>query len=403
MQSGGSSSVTSTKKSWLFIAIVIVVAIGAALVIWWAAMATIQQSVQLAESQQPVVSTKSTATPQLTTEVVVSGRTQIWEVAFLPTKEMVFTERKGVLSIVKNGQPATLRTIEDISAKGEGGLLGLAVDAKFIDNRFIYTCFNSTKGDIRVVRWRVSADLGSLEARTDIVTGIPANPSGRHSGCRVAFGPDGYVWIGTGDTARGDTSIQPKSLGGKTLRVDRDGKPAPGNIGGQYDARIFSYGHRNVQGLAFFPGGARQGVLGISVEHGSSVDDEINVLRPGNFGWAPPAQGYDESVPMTDKTRFPDAIDPIWKSGNPTQAPSGAGFVHGAQWKAWDGRLMVAMLKDKQLKVVNLTDQNKLAGEDHVFQGQFGRLRTAVQGPDGNLYLATDNSSNNQIIRVTPH
>lgn len=407
MESGGQLRVTNAKKSWIYIGIVIVAAVAAALVIWWAAMATIQQSVQLAESQQPVVPTKSTATPQLTAEVVVNGRSNIWEVAFLPSKEMLFTERKGVLSIMRDGKPATLRTVEDVVAKGEGGLLGLAVDPKFVENRFIYTCFNSTKGDVRVVRWHVAPDAASLDARTDIVTGMPSNqssvPLGRHSGCRLAFGPDSYLWIGTGDAALGDTSIQPRNLGGKILRVDRDGKAAPGNVGGQYDPRIFSYGHRNVQALAFFPE-PRQGILGINVEHGSSVDDEINLLRPGNFGWAPPAAGYNETgVPMTDKTRFPDAIEAVWRSGDPTQAPSGATFVHGDQWKAWDGRLMVAMLKTKHLKVVNLDDKNVLAGEERMFEGQFGRIRTAVQGPDGNLYLSTDNDTNNQIIRVTPH
>ena len=197
--------------------------------------------------------------------------------------------------------------------------------------------------------------------------------------------------------------MQPGSLGGKILRVDRDGKPAPGNVGGQYDPRVFSYGHRNVQALAFFPA-AQQGVLGVSVEHGSTVDDEVNLLRPGNFGWAPPAQGYNESgVPMTDKARFPDAVDAIWRSGNPTQAPSGATFVHGGQWKAWDGYLVVAMLKDRRLKALAIDVQNRVTAEHTLFEGRFGRLRTAVQGPDGNLYIATDNPSDNQIIRVTPH
>lgn len=353
-----------------------------------------------------MVPTKSTAEPQLTTKVIVSGRSNIWEVAFLPTQEMLFTERKGTLSIVKNGQPATLRTIEDVAAKGEGGLMGLAVDPAFAENRFIYTCYNSTKNDVRVVRWRIAPDAASLDARTDIVTGIPTNTSGqpgRHSGCRLAFGPDGYLWVGTGDTARGDTSIQPKSLGGKTLRVDRNGGAAPGNVGGQYDPRIFSYGHRNVQGIAFF-NAPKQGILGVSVEHGSNVDDEVNVLRAGNFGWAPKPQGYDETgVPMTDKTRFPDAIDAIWSSGSPTQAPSGATIVHGDKWKAWDGRLMVAVLKAQHLKVLTIDDQLKVTAEQRVFESQFGRIRTAVQGPDGNLYLSTDNSSNNQIIRVTPY
>jgi len=317
---------------------------------------------------------------------------------------MIFTERKGLLHIMKDGTATTLSTIADVYVQGEGGLLGLAVDPNFISNRYIYTCFNSTKGgpDIRVVRWHVAADLKALDGRTDIITGIPANPSGRHSGCRVVFGPDGYMWVGTGDTAQGDTGIQPQSLGGKILRVDRDGKAAPGNLGGQYDPRVYSYGHRNVQGIAFFPS-AKLGVLGVSVEHGSDVDDEVNLLKPGNFGWAPPPEGYDESVPMTDKKRFPDAIDAIWSSGQPTQAPSGATFLKGTQWKGWQGYLAVAVLKDKHLKILSLDQQNKVTGEQKLFPEQFGRIRTAQMGPDNSLYITTDNGTNDQIIRITPH
>lgn len=404
MENGGQAEVSRARRSWLFIGVIVAVAIVAALVVWWAAQATVNQNIKVADSPQPIVPTKSTATPQLTTDTVVSGYSNIWEVAFLPSKEMLFTERKGTLHIVKDNKPAVLAQIDDVYARGEGGLLGLAVDPAFASNRFIYTCMNSTKGgpDIRVVRWHVAADARSLDSRTDIITGIPSNPSGRHSGCRVAFGPEGYLWVGTGDTARGDTGMQPKSLGGKIVRVDRDGKPAPGNMGGQYDPRVFSYGHRNVQGIAFFAA-PQQGVVGVSVEHGSSVDDEINVLKPGNFGWAPPSIGYDESVPMTDTQRFPDAIGALWRSGDPTQAPSGATFLKGQQWKAWDGVLAVAVLKDQQLKILTITAQNTVGNETKMFDQKFGRLRTAVQGPDGNLYLSTDNASNNQIIRVSPH
>ncbi|HSE61204.1 MAG TPA: PQQ-dependent sugar dehydrogenase, partial [Candidatus Saccharimonadales bacterium] len=241
-----------------------------------------------------------------------------------------------------------------------------------------------------------------LDARTDIISDIPANQSGRHSGCRLAFGPDGYLWVGTGDAAQGDTSIQPKNLGGKILRVDRDGKAAVGNLAAPFDPRIFSYGHRNVQGLAFFAK-PQNGVLGVSVEHGSSVDDEVDLLKQGNFGWAPLPGGYIENIAMTDKTRFPEAIDAIWSSGSPTQAPSGAAFLHGSQWKAWDGRLAVAMLKAKHLKILTITVQNKITAEEKILDAQFGRLRTAAQGPDGNLYVSTDNGGDDQIIRVTPH
>lgn len=390
-------------RSWLYIGVIVVVAATAALGVWWVAQQTIDQTVHVAENQpQAIIPTKDTATPQLATEVVVSGRDHVWEVAFLPTKEMLFTERKGVVSIVKDGNVSSLITIGDIAAKGEGGLMGLAVDPMFADNHFIYTCFNSTAKDVRVVRWQLKADLSGSDGSTSIITGIPANTSGRHSGCRLAFGPDSYLWVGTGDTAQGDTAIQPKSLGGKILRVDRDGKAAPDNVGGNYDSRIYSYGHRNVQGLAIFavPKGS---VLGVNVEHGSTVDDEVNPLTKGNFGWAPAPSGYNESgVPMTDKTRFPDAVEAMWSSGKPTQAPSGAAMLSGRQWKAWDGALAVAVLKDKHLKILQIADDLKITKEEKVLVGTFGRIRAAVQGPDGNLYISTDNGDD-KIICLKPN
>jgi aldose sugar dehydrogenase len=396
------------RRSWLYLGILVAVAVAVGGLIWWVASATIDQSIKVAQTPQAVVPTKSTATPQLTTEQVANGYDHVWEIAFLPSKEMLFTERKGVLHIVKEGKASTLAAISDVRARGEGGLLGLAVDPDFANNRYIYTCFNSTQEPqtIRVVRWKLPSDLSKLDSRTDIITDIPSNNSplsaGRHSGCRLAFGPDGYLWVGTGDTAQGDTSIQPKNLGGKILRVDRDGKGAPGNQKDPYDSRIYSYGHRNVQGLAFFAK-AQEGVLGISVEHGSSVDDEVNILKSANFGWAPAPGSYVENVPMTDKKRFPDAIDPIWNSGSPTQAPSGATFLRGGKWKGWDGALAVAMLKTQHLKILKISPQNKVAAEERVLEGQFKRLRTAVMGPDGNLYIGTDNGSTDQIIRVIPH
>ena len=162
---------------------------------------------------------------------------------------------------------------------------------------------------MRVTRWRVDETFTALTDRTDIVTGIPVNTDGqlgRHSGCRPRFGPDGYLWVGTGDAALGSVPQDPLSLGGKVLRITRDGAGAPRNPGAPLDPRIWSYGHRNVQGLAFRPTDG----LGVSVEHGPGTDDELNLLTEGNFGWDPVGAGgsYDESGPMTDLGKFPDAV-----------------------------------------------------------------------------------------------
>lgn len=390
-------------RSWLYIGLMIIAAAVAAYVIWWAAEETASQQVQLENTAQTVVPPKSTDTPQLTVEVLLAGRDHIWDIGFLPDKTAIFTERPGSISALKNGAAVQLAKPGDVeSTGGEGGMLGLAVDSKFSENRQVYTCFNAKSGDVRVVRWKLNADVTALQDRKDIITGIPAISGGRHSGCRLAFGPDDFLWVGTGDAAKDNTTQSPTSLGGKILRVDREGKAAPtGNQGGAFDARVFSYGHRNVQGLAFFAKPVN-GVVGVSIEHGSSVDDEVNPLVNGNFGWLP-GNNYNElGIPLTDKTRFPDAVEAMWSSGSPTIAPSGGAFLKGTKWKVWEGRLAMAVLKDKHVRLLEFNNQNKLVSQEQIFKNEFGRIRSAVLGPENNLYLTTDNSGDDKIIRVVP-
>lgn len=392
-------------RRWLLVLLVIV-AIQFIVIAWLAvrlASAPADNSTQ--PSGNKPSNTASATAPEFAIQTVVGNRDHIWDIAFLPSKELVFSERNGNIRLIKDDKTLSLATIDNVAVRGEGGLMGLAVDPEFATNRYLYACYNSTSDDIRVSRWKVQADLSRLTERNDIITDIPANPSGRHSGCQLEFGPDGYLWTGTGDTAQNLTPQSPqdpKSLAGKILRTDRDGKAVVGNQGGRFDGRIYSYGHRNTQGLAFF-GKPVNGAVGVSAEHGSGVDDEVNPLRTGNFGWAPPDDRYDEAVPMTDKSRFPSAVDAIWKSGNPTQAPSGVAVLSGAQWKGWDGALALGILKDKHLKILRLSDTLAVTDEDIILDNEIGRIRATTQGPDGNLYLSTDNGGGqDKIIKVTP-
>jgi glucose/arabinose dehydrogenase len=233
-----------------------------------------------------------------------------------------------------------------------------------------------------------------------VLTGIPLNPSGRHSGCQIEMDSTGSLWIGTGDAASEATPQDLNNLGGKILRITRDGAGVEGNQT-EGDDRIYSFGHRNTQGLALQTSPADES-FGFSAEHGSDRDDEINPLRPGNFGWQP-GQGYNEASPMTDTEAFPEAIKAIWSSGEPTIAVSGLTFLSGNQWKDWNGALAMGVLKDKQLRILLFADENRIAKEETRFLNEFGRIRAVVQGPDGNLYLSTDNGSADQIIKVTPN
>ena len=346
-----------------------------------------------------------TAPQTLAVSNVATGIGRPWDLAFSPGGQLFFTERSGKIRIrLASGTIRTLADPADVADVGEGGMLGLAVDPKFATNRRIYTCMRSTAGgaaDVRLVRWRVNDAVTGLESRTDIVTGLPTNSGGRHSGCRPRFGPDGNIWMGTGDAATNTVPQDPKSLGGKVLRIDTNGKGVAGNATAPFDNRIYTYGHRNVQGIAFSPGGKAY-----AIEHGTGRDDEVNLLvARANYGWDPKPPGggsaYDESQPMTDLTKFPNARKAIWSSGNPTIAPSGGTFLKGDKWGGWAGTLAIAVLKDQELLVLAFDKNGTVVEQQWTRITDKGRLRVAVQGPDGNLYLAVD-SDPGTIVKITP-
>jgi glucose/arabinose dehydrogenase len=345
--------------------------------------------------------------PTLVVSTVLSGLHRPWDLAFTPGGGMLFTERAGPIKfrIAANGVVRQLGIPFDVVAQGEGGMMGIAVDPSFGTNRRVYGCFLSNRSgslDVRIVRWRMNEAVTALTDRTDIVTGLPVS-TGRHSGCRPRFGPDGRLWIATGDAAQPNNPQSPTSLGGKVLRVDTNGNGVPGNAPAPFDPRIYTYGHRNVQGLAFSPGGKAY-----SIEHGTGRDDELNrLLRGANYGWDPrPLSGpsfYDESRPMTDRVRHPDAWSAVWSSGDPTIAPSGGTFLSGPRWKAWDRCVAMAVLKDHHLRILclNTTGMSVISQASRI--SDRGRLRVAVLNhTNNNLYIATDEDPGT-ILRVIPH
>ena len=368
---------------------------------------------KFAEAVSPAVVGAREPGPELMVTEIVTGLSHPWGIDFTPDGTMLFTQRAGVLNarLTDGAVKRVAADLGDLLVDGFAGLQALAVDPDFSTNRRFYTLQGHAGREMQVIAWTIDADYDEATRVVDpLVEGMPIGPGPWHSGGRLLFGPEGYLWIATGD-GRVVTGAQDlTSLGGKVLRVDpRTGAGAPGNPFGA-SSPVYAYGFRNPQGLALRPGTDQMWL----VEHGPKHDDEINLLAPGgNYGWDPiPDDGtlvfYDYSdeagVPMTDLAKFPSARQARWSSGFPTLATSGAVFLDGLQWGEWEGQLAVATLKTKSLRVFEFTEQGDFAGQIVVpeLDGSQGRLRTPVLGPDGALYIATSNRpGTDRILRVS--
>ncbi len=349
-------------------------------------------------------------TPALRVQTVVAGLEHPWDLGFLPDGALLVTERAGRLQLVLDGTTTQVKAdLSDVFAQSESGLMGVLVHPDFAVSRQFSTCQahaeNGRPVDIRVKTWRLSEDDTTASTVSDpLIAGLPLNPTGRHSGCRLALGAAGELLITTGDTANASVPQDLSSLGGKTLHADlTTGKPLA-NPPFPKHPYVWTYGHRNLQGIEVRPGTTQV----FTAEHGPDIDDEVNVeVAGGNYGWDPSKGGtqtnYDESVPMTDSTRFPDAARAVWSSGEPTQAISGAAFLSGAQWGNLDGAFVVAALKGIKLLAINLDAAGTVTrvSVPRELSDTHGRLRSVHQGPDGALYLTTDNGTHDEVLRVT--
>lgn len=311
---------------------------------------------------------------------VASGLEVPWGLDFLPDGRAVVTERdSGRVLVVTapevpgNGKPAKgegtvveVGRIPETAARGEAGLLGVAVSRSFASDGLLYF-YVTTSSDNRVVRARLDGDkLGKSEP---ILTGIPAGPT--HDGGRLAFGPDGYLYVSTGETGDEDLAQDEKSLAGKILRITTDGKPAPDN---PFKTRVWSLGHRNVQGLAF----DEQGLLW-AAEFGENESDELNRIVPGdNYGW-PEVEGRGGPKEFTQPAL-------TWRTDD--ASPSGLAYAGGYLWAAalQGERLWRVKVADGQV-----SDPTPYFAARKKKSSTYGRLRTVVRAPDGRLWLTTSN------------
>lgn len=291
-------------------------------------------------------------------QTIVSGLEVPWGLAFLPDGSALVSERDSgdILRIpAGGGDPERVHQVDGVDAGGEGGLLGIAVDPEYARNKYVYAYFTAS-GDNRIIQFR----LGDGKPRI-ILDGI--DKAGVHNGGRLAFGPDGFLYVGTGDAGNGSESQDRDDLNGKILRITRDGRAAPGNP--DEGSRVWSLGHRNVQGLAWGPDKKMYGI-----EFGQNTWDEVNVIQPGrNYGW-PEAEGKEGN------SRY---VDPLVQWSTDEASPSGAAVAGDT--------LYVAGLRGERLWTVPLG-----GGEPKAeLNGEYGRLRTVAVAPDGALWVTTSN------------
>ncbi|MDN3563452.1 PQQ-dependent sugar dehydrogenase [Paeniroseomonas aquatica] len=335
-----------------------------------------------------------------------TGLERPWGGAFLPDGRLLVTERPGRLRLVgpDGAVSAPLTGVPPVEARGQGGMLDVALAPDFATAREIYLCHAMlVQGGAltRLTRARLAMDGASLEGAAPILDAAPPQEQGRnHYGCRIAFGPDGAMYLATGERQVTKPRAQRlDDLGGKVLRLARNGasladNPHAGRPGVR--AEVFTHGHRNPQGLAFNPwtGSLWQ------AEFGARGGDEVNVLRPGrNYGWPLVTHGVDyDGSRIGEGVSRPDLEAPIhvW---TPSVSPSGIAFYTGDAFPAWRGSLFVAALNPPGL--LRLTTRgDRVTGEERLL-GDRGRLRTVLQGPDGFLYILTD-EGRGRILQLRP-
>ena len=384
-----------------------------------------------------------------------------WDMAFLQNGTMFFTEKcRGlsvrlpsgkVMPLLGAGGTTGFATVKsDLFCDGQAGVQGVAIDPQFESNRYVYL-YSSSKGQNRtyggynniVMRMKVDAALASVSDIVEIINDIGYKPAksnhpfggpGAHNGGRIRFNPgDGFLYVTTGDNHNGEGPQSPKEIRGKVLRVDRDGKAAPdNNPPADFDKRIFAYGFRNPQGIAFRPGTNEPFIA----ENGPWHSDEVTKLvNGGNGGWDPRDNrngrgacpdaycGYSPNqmgalppaersvfMPMTDLKTYPNALKPAWNNEGLSQGMCGNVWLVGKNWKEWEGRMAVGYAgigihgtpTGNRIDILDISKDGLSSKRQQLSWPTFaGRFRHMSLGPDNALYVADEGGG--MIYRVTPN
>jgi glucose/arabinose dehydrogenase len=333
---------------------------------------------------------------------VASGLANPWGLAFLPGGDVLVTERGGRLRLVRGGtlQAEPVAGGPEVHASGQGGLLDVALHPRFAENRFVYLTYSKagSRGSTTALA-RARWDGTRLTGLQELLVADAWSRRSQHYGSRIVFDSAGFVYIGVGDRNEQSPAQELGNHKGTVLRLHDDGRvprdnPFVGRAGAKPE--IFSYGHRNPQGMTLHP---VTGALWAS-EHGARGGDEINVVRAGrNYGWPAITHGVDYSgAPISPDTARPGMEQPVlhW---TPSIAPSGLAFYAGDRFPRWRGNLLGGALAGEQLRRVVL-DGERPVRQEVVLRGH-GRIRAVAVGPDGHVYLLTD-ASDGRLLRLEP-
>lgn len=336
-------------------------------------------------------------------EKVAGGLEVPWSIVWAPDGRMIFTERPGRVRVMEKGtlNPKPLLTLTDVESAGEAGLMSVALHPQFSSNHFVYLSYAYTSGGlrVRVVRYREAPE--GLADRKVIIEDLPAARA--HAGCRIRFGPDGKLYVTTGDATNRNLAQQLDSLAGKTLRLNDDGTvPQDNPFVGRQNARpeIWSLGHRNAQGLDFQPGTN----LMFQTEHGPSGfdgpggGDEVNIVEKGkNYGW-----------PTIHHTETAVGLESPLLEYTPACAPGSGAFYRGSVLPPFKGNFFFGCLRGERVIRVVL-DGRRVVSQENLLQN-YGRIREVAEGPDGFLYFSTSNrdgrgrpaEDDDRLLRLVP-